>query len=266
MRPTKSHINNKIALAGDLTPGQPIDLARRENLVSVAILAALALTAGAAKPAWAISVSSLADLSQKDAGAGVRSALEKGANIAVQLLGRQDGFWGNDKVRIALPEWIGKAERALKMLGRGRDIDDLKLGINRAAEQAVPQAKKLLTDAVKSMTVQDAKKILTGGDNSVTLFFKDKTQTALNTKFLPIVAGVTNKIGLAKQYNDVAAQVEQTGLVRLKPEQRKVETHVTTKALDGLYYMIGEEEKKMRQDPVGTGSDLLRRVFGSLKR
>ncbi len=241
----------------------PVDLSRRDNLVALAMFSALALTTGHPRAGWAFS---LADLSQKDASAGVKSALEKGADIAVQLLGRQDGFWGNDKVRIALPEWIGKAERALKMLGRGRDIDDLKLGINRAAEQAVPQAKKLLTDAVKSMTVQDAKTILTGGDNSVTLFFKDKTQAALTTKFLPIVTGVTNKIGLAKQYNDVAAQVEQTGLIKLKPEQRKVETHVTTKALDGLYYMIGEEEKKIRQDPVGTGSDILRRVFGSLKR
>ena len=164
-----------------------------------------------------------------------------------------------------MPDWISKAERALKMIGKGRDIDDLKLGINRAAEQAVPQAKKLLSDAVKSMTVQDAKAILTGGDNSVTDFFKDKTAKPLNEKFLPIVAGVTNRIGLAKQYNGVAAQIEQTGLVQLKPEQRKVETHVTAKALDGLYFMIGEEEKRIRSDPVAAGSDLLRRVFGSLR-
>ena len=123
-----------------------------------------------------------------------------------------------------------------------------------------------MTDAVKAMTVQDAKAILTGGDNSVTLFFKDKTQSPLTEKFLPIVTQVTNKIGLAKQYNDVAGQVEKTGLVKIKPEQRRVETHVTAKALDGLYYMIGEEEKKIRQDPVGAGSDILRRVFGAVKR
>jgi hypothetical protein len=114
--------------------------------------------------------------------------------------------------------------------------------------------------------VQDAKSILTGGDNSVTKFFKDKTQAPLNEKFLPIVTGVTNKIGLANQYNQLAGQIEKTGLVQLKPEQRKVETHVTTKALDGLYFMIGEEEKKIRKDPVSAGSDILRRVFGAVKR
>ena len=245
------------------TPSNPLpDPARRESLVTITIAAAALLVGSRASDGHALS---LADLTQKDAGAGVKAALERGADIAVQLLGKQDGFWGNDKVRIPLPDWISKAERALKMIGKGRGIDDLKLGINRAAEQAVPQAKKLLSDAVKSMTVQDAKAILTGGGNSVTDFFKDKTAKPLNEKFLPIVAGVTNRIGLAKQYNGVAAQIEQTGLVQLKPEQRKVETHVTAKALDGLYLMIGEEEKRIRSDPVAAGSDLLRRVFGSLR-
>jgi hypothetical protein len=244
-------------------PSNPLpDAARRESLVAITMAAAALLVGAHPNNSHALS---LADLSQKDASAGVKAALERGADIAVQILGKQDGFWGNDKVRIPLPDWISKAERALKMIGKGRDIDDLKLGINRAAEQAVPQAKKLLSDAVKSMTVQDAKAILTGGDNSVTDFFKDKTAKPLNEKFLPIVAGVTNRIGLAKQYNGVAAQIEQTGLVQLKPEQRKVETHVTAKALDGLYYMIGEEEKKIRKDPVGAGSEILRRVFGVLR-
>ncbi len=242
--------------------GESVDAKRRESLVAFTMAAAALLVGARPEESHAIS---LADLTQKDASAGVKAALERGADIAVQLLGKQDGFWGNDKVRIPLPDWISKAERALKMIGKGRDIDDLKLGVNRAAEQAVPQAKKLLSDAVKSMTVQDAKAILTGGDNSVTDFFKDKTAKPLNEKFLPIVAGVTNRIGLAKQYNGVAAQIEQTGLVQLKPEQRKVETHVTAKALDGLYYMIGEEEKKIRKDPVGAGSDILRRVFGAVR-
>ncbi len=237
--------------------------AKRESIISLAVFSALVLTATYTPRGLAFS---LADLTQKDASAGVKAALEKGADIAVQLLGKQDGFWGNDLVRIALPEWIGKAEKGLKILGRGKDIEALKLGINRAAEQAVPQSKKLLSDAVKAMSVQDAKAILTGGDNSVTAFFKDKTLAPLTEKFLPIVTGVTNKIGLASQYNDVAGRVEKTGLVKLKPEQRKVETHVTNKALDGLYLMIGEEEKKIRRDPVGAGSDILRRVFGAIKR
>ncbi len=238
------------------------DHGRRQSIITLALLSAAVLTTTYSRHGMAFS---LADLTEKDAGAGVKSALQKGADVAIQLLGKQDGFWGNDKVRIPLPDWIGKVEKGLKLIGRGKDIDDLKLGINRAAEQAVPQSKILLSNAVKSMSLQDAKSILTGGDNSVTAFFKDKTQAPLSEKFLPIVTTVTNKIGLAKQYNQFAAQIEQTGLVKLSPEQARVERHVTAKSLDGLYYMIGEEEKKIRQDPVGTGSDLLKKVFGSLK-
>jgi hypothetical protein len=252
----------------DSTPAQPphgtsICWHKRQLLLNLSTLVCAASVSG-----WRVASAqalSLADLSQKDAGAGVRAALEKGADVAVQLLGKQDGFWGNDRVRIPLPEWIGKAERGLKLIGKGGDVDALKLGINRAAEQAVPQAKKLLSDAVKSMSVQDAKLILTGGENSVTQFFREKTSVALTQKFLPIVTSVTERSGLAKQYNALAAQIEQSGLVRLKPEQRRVETHVTNRALDGLFFMIGEQEKKIRQDPVGTGSDILRRVFGSLR-
>lgn len=205
----------------------------------------------------------LSALTQKDATAGVRAALERGANIAVDLLGRTDGFWGNDLVRIPLPEWIKRGESALKLLGRGRDVEEMRVGINRAAEQAVPQARTLLVNAVKSMSVQDAKAILSGGDNSVTTFFADRTRKPLGEKFLPVVTKVTDKIGLAQQYNKLAAQGESLGVV--KPEQARVQTYVTGKALDGLYLMIGEEEKKIRQDPVAAGSEILKKVFGSLR-
>ena len=208
---------------------------------------------------------SMGDLSEKDADSGIKAALERGATIAVALLGKQDGFWANDQVRIPLPDWIKKFERAIKLLGKSKDIEAMKIGVNRAAEQAVPQAKALLVAAVKGMSVQDARKILTGGDNSVTRFFQDKTEVALGQKFLPVVTGVTGRIGLAQQYNSLAEQVQQTGLVKLAPEQQRVESHVTKKALDGLYFMIGEEEKKIRKDPVGTGSDILKKVFGAMK-
>ena len=249
---------SNLILATDIT-----DLGKRESIITLALFSALVVTASQSSRAYAFS---LADLTQSDASAGIKTALQKGADVAVQLLGKQDGFWGNELVRIALPDWIKKAEKGLKLIGRGKDIDDLKLQINRAAEQAVPLSKKLLSDAVKGMSLQDAKSILQGGDNAVTMFFKDKTQQPVNAQFLPVVTNVTKKIGLANQYNKVAGQIEQTGLVKLKPEQRKVETHVTTKALDGLYFMIGEEEKKIRKDPVGTGSALLQRVFGSLRK
>lgn len=263
-----SPFSSPIALPRDLidsieTANRSPDFAKRESIVTIAMLSAALLVSTQSRGVYAFS---LADLSQGDASAGVKAALEKGATIAVQLLGKRDGFWANDRVRIPLPEWIAKAEKGLKVLGRGKDVDGLREGINRAAEQAVPESKTLLQNAVKSMTVTDAKKILTGGDTSVTTFFKDKTASPLTEKFLPIVTGVTNKIGLATQYNKLAGQIEQTGLVKLKPDQARVERHVTTKSLDGLYTIIGDEEKKIRQDPVGTGSDLLRRVFGAIKR
>lgn len=232
---------------------------RRHFLVGTSGAFGLALLT-ARVPALALS---LRDLTQADASSGVRTALERGAEVALQLLGRQDGFWSNDRVRIPLPEWVAKAERALKLIGRGKDVDDLKLGINRAAEQAVPQARKLLSEAVRGMSIQDAKAILTGGDDSVTRFFRDKTAAPLQAKFLPIVTGVTERIGLARQYNELAGRIEKSGVMQLKPEQRRVEQHVTVKALDGLYFMIAEEERKIRRDPVGTGSDILRRVFGA---
>ena len=247
--------------------GDDFDTSRREALADVVrfVLLSAACIASPGHHAWAQSGFSIADLSQKDADSGVKAALERGAQIAVELLGKENGFWGNDKVRIPLPDWIQKAEMAIKFMGRGKDVEALKLGVNRAAESAVPQAKTLLVSAAKSMSMEDAKSILTGGENSVTRFFQDKTQMPLNEKFLPIVTTVTSRIGLATQYNALAEQVQKTGFVKLKPEQAKVETHVTAKALDGLYYMIGEEEKKIRSDPVGTGSDILKKVFGAVR-
>lgn len=238
------------------------DSRRRLCLVQFTLIAAGFVVAGASRNSHAFG---LADLSQKDAAGGVRAALEKGAEVAVQLLGKPDGFWANDKVRIPLPDWLGKAERAIKLIGRGKDVDDLKVGVNRAAEQAVPQSKQLLGNAVKAMSVEDAKSILTGGDTSVTTFFKDKTHAPLTDKFLPIVSSVTERIGLAKQYNALASQISQSGMIKISAEQATVERHVTTKALDGLYFMIGEEEKKIRENPAGAASDLLKKVFGSLK-
>ena len=258
-------MNMEISICTSVTERQKtddVDTRRREalgDIVRYALLSAV-IVAGNSRNAWAFE---FADLSEKEAGSGVKSALERGAQIAVALLGKEDGFWGNDAVRIALPDWLEKAERAIKFMGRGKDIDDLKLGVNRAAEAAVPQAKSLLVGAVKAISVQDAKAILTGGDNAVTRFFQDKTQTSLNEKFLPIVTQVTDRIGLATQYNAHAAQVQKTGVVKLKPDEARVETHLTAKALDAHYYMIGEEEKKIRQDPVGTGNEILRKVFGA---
>lgn len=206
---------------------------------------------------------SLGDLTNAEASQGLKTALEKGALAAVGILGKTDGFWANDKVRIPLPGFLDDAAKLLKTLGQGKRVEELLLSMNRAAETAVPMAKDLLVGAVKSMSVSDAKKILSGGDTSVTGFFAEKTREPLGVKFLPVVTKATEKVGLAAKYNRVAAKAQGMGLV--KKEDANIQLYVTGKSLDGLYFMIGEEEKKIRQDPIGTGSAVLKKVFGALK-
>lgn len=203
------------------------------------------------------------DLSDADMTAGLRAALERGAAAAVGLLGREDGFLGNPAVRIPLPDSLAQAANLLRRLGQGKRLDALETSLNRAAEAAVPEAKPLLVDAVKTMTVQDARQILKGGETAVTDFFAGKTREPLGVKFLPIVTAATEKVGLVARYNAVASRASGLGL--LSAEQANLQQYVTGKSLDGLYRMIGEEEKKIRQDPVATGSAILKSVFGALK-
>jgi hypothetical protein len=205
----------------------------------------------------------IADLSNTEASQGLKTALERGALAAVGLLGKPDGFLGNPKVRIPLPSFLKDGVKMLKAIGRGKQVEELEVAMNRAAEQAVPLARDLLVNAVKSMSVTDAKNILTGGETSVTRFFEDKTRSPLSTSFLPVVTKATENVGLADKYNKVAGKAQGMGLV--KKEDANIELYVTRKALDGLYTIIGEEEKKIRRDPVGTGSALLSKVFGALK-
>lgn len=206
---------------------------------------------------------SLGDLTDGEASQGLKTALEKGAVAAVNLLGKTDGFLGNPKVRIPLPGYLEDASKILKAMGRGPQVDELVTSMNRAAETAVPMARDLLVNAVKSMSVTDAKNILSGGETSVTEFFAGKTRSPLGEKFLPIVTKATEKVGLAAKYNQVAGKAAGFGLVR--KEDANIQQYVTGKSLDGLYLVIGEEEKKIRRDPVGTGSAILKKVFGAMK-
>jgi Protein of unknown function (DUF4197) len=212
------------------------------------------LVLAAQQQAWALSLS---DLTNKDATSGLKTALEKGALAAVGLLGKPDGFLGNPAVRIPLPGYLEDAANLLRKFGQGKRVDELVTSMNRAAEAAIPMGKDLLVGAVKNMSVTDAKNILAGGDNSVTQFFADKTRVPLGEKFLPVVTKATEK------YNRVAGKAAGLGLV--KKEDANIQQYVTGKSLDGLYTIIGEEERKIRQDPVGTGSAILKKVFGALK-
>jgi hypothetical protein len=205
---------------------------------------------------------SIADLSNQDATAGLKAALEKGASAAVSKLGVTNGFLNNDKVKIQLPPVLEQARPLLKMTGRGQQLDELVVSMNRAAEEAVPLAKPLLLNAVKTMSVADAKQILTGGETSVTNFFRDKTSSQLVPRLLPIVKKVTDHSGLSAQYNATMSQVAKVGLA---PQQATVEDYVTQRALDGLFTVIADEEKAIRRDPLGSGSKIIGKVFGALQ-
>jgi hypothetical protein len=204
----------------------------------------------------------LDSLSNADASAGLKQALEQGATQAVALLGKPDGFLGNEAYRITLPASFRKVEPALRMMGQGKTLDELNVAMNRAAESAVAQAKPLLIDAVTHMSVQDAKNILTGGDDSVTQYFRSKTSAPLTQKFLPIVSKETSRLQLAGEYNKLASQAASMGLI--KGDDASVETYVTRKALDALYLRIGEEEKTIRQNPAAAVGNIAKKVFGAI--
>lgn len=199
-------------------------------------------------------------LGEGEAAQGLRAALERGAGVAVDTLGRDGGYLNNPLVRIALPEGLQQAAQLMRTLGQGARVDALETAMNRAAEQAVPQARDLLVQAVRDMSVEDAVDIVRGGSTSVTDFFARKTRTPLGERFLPIVAQATERVKLAERYNAFASQASRLGLV--KPGDADLPRYVTGKALDGLYLMIGEEEQRIRADPAGTGSEILKKVFG----
>ena len=202
------------------------------------------------------------DITNAEAASGLKAAISRGAEFAVSELSKPDGFLGNKNVRIELPQSLKGAEDLVRQFGMGRQVDELVNAMNHSAEAAVVEAKPLLLNAVKNMSVTDAKNILTGGQDSATQYFKRATSADLTAKFLPVVRRETAKVQLAQKYNDVAGQAAKFGLVDSK--DANLDSYVTGKALDGLFLMIAEQEKQIRADPVGTGSNLLKKVFGSL--
>jgi Protein of unknown function (DUF4197) len=212
-----------------------------------------------ATPAWALDLSGL---TAADASGGVKEALTQGAAHAVDALGRQGGFLDNPKVKIPLPAGLKQAESLLRLAGKGKDLDQLVTTMNQAAEAAVPEARTLLLKAVQDMTVQDAKDVLAGGDDAVTRFFRGKTEARLTQLFLPVVKKQTDRLAVSVQYNKLAAKAAGAGLV--KGAEAQIETYVTREALDGLYLLVAEEERKIRRDPGAAAGALARKAFGAL--
>lgn len=211
-----------------------------------------------------VSAAGLADLSNKDAVAGLKEALTRGSQAAVQQLAAENGFFNNQAVKIPLPESLKKVEGLMRSLGMGKYADELVLRMNRAAEAAVPEAKTLLVNAIRQMSVDDAKGILTGGNDAATQYFRRTTSEPLAQKFLPIVKKSMSKVKLAEKYDEFAQKGSRFGLV--SKEDANLENYITRKSLDGLYLMMAEEEKKIRADPVGSASSIIRKVFGALGR
>ncbi|GAC1307297.1 MAG: DUF4197 domain-containing protein [Steroidobacteraceae bacterium] len=247
-----------VAVAGvsEKNWGAPMKVLTRFNF-AIAIAGWLCAAAGAAFAAG------IADISNLDASRAIKGALEQGASSAVAKLGTDGGFLNDPQVKIPLPPALENVSKGLRMLGRGQDADELVVAMNHAAEAAVPMAKPLLVDAVKSMSISDAKNILSGGDGAVTRFFRDKTQSQLSVRFMPIVKKATDRVGLAEKYDQLAGQGEKLGLIR--GDAASIERYVTAKALDGLYLMIGREEHTLRTNPAAAASSLVTKVFGSLR-
>jgi hypothetical protein len=204
----------------------------------------------------------LNSLSNADASAGLKKALDQGIDLAVGKLGVTDGFLKNPEVKIDLPPKLAKAESMMRMLGVGDQLDQLITSMNRAAEAAVPESKVLLKQALKQMSLEDAKRILTGGDDAATQYFKQSTYTPLKAKFAPIIGRTTEKVKLGETYEALAKKAVALGV--LKPEDATLQSYVTEKTLDGLFLMMAEEERAIRKDPLGQASSLLKKVFGAV--
>ena len=205
---------------------------------------------------------SLSDLTNKEAVSGLKEALIRGASQAADTLGKTDGFLANPKVKIPLPQSLQKIESVMRTMGIGDQADELVTTLNRAAEAAVPEAKSLLVSAVKKMSIEDAKGILSGGETAATEYFRKTTSDALTQRFLPIVKRATAKVKLADMYNNFAGKAADFGLLNKK--DANLDTYVTQKALDGLFLVIAEEEKAIRDNPAAAAKSIVKKVFGAI--
>jgi hypothetical protein len=191
---------------------------------------------------------------------GLKEALQIGTQNAVNLTGKTDGYFKNQAIKILMPEKLRTLETGLRAVGYGPKVDEFVLSMNRAAERAAPSAKQIFWDAIGVMTFDDARKILGGGETAATEYFRTKTSDKLTTAFRPIVEQATNEVGVTRQYKDLVGRYQ--AIPFAKSESLDVDGYVVGKALDGLFLVLGDEEKKIRTNPTARVTDLLREVFG----
>jgi len=198
-------------------------------------------------------------LSEQDIVQGLKEALEMGTDHSVTFLSQVDGFYKHPDVKILLPEKVRQIETFLRTAGLGGQIDAFELSMNRAAEQAAPEARRLFWDAITQMTFDDARRILEGRDNEATVYFKEKTTPPLTAAFTPIVHNAMADVGVTRAWQDLDTKMGQIPFV--ESFRFDLDAYVTGKALDGLFFMIQEEERKIRQDPEARVTELLKKVF-----
>ena len=201
-----------------------------------------------------------AGLDDSTIASGLKDALSVGTKNAVGLVSKLNGYFGNQAIKILLPDNIQKAAELAGKLGYQKQVDDFIITMNRAAEKAAPKAASYFAGAIKEMSIEDARKTLSGGDTAATEYFKSKTSSKLYDEFKPSVTQSMNQVGVARTYNAMMAKVPSVPFV--KPESVDLDHYVTTKALDGLFYMVGQEEQKIRTNPMAQTTDLLKKVFG----
>ncbi len=204
------------------------------------------------------------NLSDSKINAGLKQALQIGAENSVKLVGRKDGYFANHAIKILMPKNLQTLEKGLRVVGYGPKIDDFVLSMNRSAEAAAPAARKIFVDAITSMSFDDARHILSGGDTAATEYFKQNTTAQLTTAFRPVVDKTMADNGVTRQYNVLVNQYKAIPFAR--KQDLDITNYVVGKALDGLFFELGEEERKIRQDPARQTTNLLKEVFGRASR
>ncbi len=228
------------------------------------LLIALSLCLLSQAPIARAQRSTIGGLSDSKIVAGLKEALEIGAGNAVNLTGRLDGFFKNAVIKILLPKQLDRLGKGLRAIGQGRLVDEFVLSMNRAAEKAAPEARRIFVDAIKQMTFDDARRILTGGDTAATEYFKEKTSDRIGEAFRPIIERSMDEVGATRQYKELIGRFGKIPFANTQSVD--IDEYVVGKALDGLFYMVGEEEKKIRKNPVARVSSILQEVFGRVGR
>jgi hypothetical protein len=202
-------------------------------------------------------------LSDAKIGSGLKEALRVGTETAVSLTGKTDGYFANQAIKILMPSQLQTADKGLRMVGYGPQLDEFVLSMNRAAEAAAPGAKKIFGDAIGEMSIEDARKIWSGGDNSATQYFRSKTSDRLTAAFAPVVDRAMNQVGVTRQYKELLGRAQ--SIPFLRTDSLDIDHYVLGKALDGLFVVLGEQEKQIRTNPAARTTDLLKEVFAASK-